>query len=104
MNAVSYKHLYCHIRSNSNYKVCNLRVMTYVITAGFLFDHEILIGTSKYHEYCILCMNKVTRANETCLTLMVDESGFEIRNKLAAILLPLYIRRTDHATNMYSLT
>ena len=52
--------------------------MTYVITAGFLFDHEILIGTSKYHEYCISCMIKATRANETYLTLMVEESGFEI--------------------------
>ena len=78
MNAVSYKLLYCHIRSDSNYKICNLHVMTYVITAGFLFDHEILIGTSKYHEYCISCMIKATRANETYLTLMVEESGFEI--------------------------
>ena len=78
MNAVSFKHFYYHIRSNSNYNVGNLHVMTYVITAGFLFDHEILIGTSKYHEYCILCMIKATRANETYLTLMVEESGFEI--------------------------
>ena len=77
MNAVSYKLLYIHIRSNSNYKVCNLRVMTYVITAGLLFDHEILIGTSKYHEYCILCMMKVARANETYLIWMVEESGLE---------------------------
>ena len=52
--------------------------MTYVITAGFLFDHEILIGTSKYHEYCILCMMKVARANETYLIWMVEESGLEI--------------------------
>ena len=78
MNAVSYKLLYYNIRSNSNYKVCNLHVMTYVITAGFLFDHEVLIGTSKYHEYCILCIMKVTRANETYLILMVEESGLEI--------------------------